>query len=327
MTASHTVSPTKIGVIMGGNAAERAASLNSGRALLAGFELAGYEAQPIEISAVSELLAQLQRSPVQLAYVALLGPSLLESRVRGLLDALGVAQLGSGVLASTLCADRLKAKELFRLHNLPVCPYYNMRVAEASQLRQVHGSFGYPAFVMPRRAAGAQNESLVLNFEQLQLALQRAGEHDDEILVERAVSGQRLGVGILDGRVLGALQRVDSEAGASEWQTPSLTATRYHGVLNLASRAATVLECQGAVSVELLVTEGGNEYVSEVNTSPSLAETTLFPLIAASAGYGMAELCAALVSGSRTPGSVLAPQGIDDATPSKLADRPLRKAG
>jgi hypothetical protein len=74
-----------------------------------------------------------------------------------------------------------------------------------------------------------------------------------------------------------------------------LPAARYRGVLNLAERAAQALDTSGAVRVDLLVTEGQNEYVLEVNTLPGMTETSLLPKIAGAAGFGFAELCEAIL--------------------------------
>jgi D-alanine-D-alanine ligase len=74
-----------------------------------------------------------------------------------------------------------------------------------------------------------------------------------------------------------------------------LAAARYRAVLSLAERAACALDTSGAVRVDLLVTEGHNEYVLEVNTLPGMTETSLLPKIAAAAGFGFAELCEAIL--------------------------------
>jgi len=125
--------------------------------------------------------------------------------------------------------------------------------------------------------------------------------------VERFVGGKEVQVGILNGRVLGAIEVApkkgiyDYEAkytpGMTEYFMPArLPATRYGGVLNLAERAARVLGCSGGVRVDLLVTEGQNEYVLEVNTLPGMTETSLLPKIARGAGYEFPELCEAILA-------------------------------
>ena len=70
------------------------------------------------------------------------------------------------------------------------------------------------------------------------------------------------------------------------------------GVLNLAERAASALGTEGACRVDLLVTEGENEYVLEVNTLPGMTKTSLLPKIAASAGVDYGTLCEAILNGA-----------------------------
>jgi D-alanine-D-alanine ligase len=84
--------------------------------------------------------------------------------------------------------------------------------------------------------------------------------------------------------------------GLTEYFMPArLPPARYRGVLNLAERAAQALDTHGAVRVDLLVTEGQNEYVLEVNTLPGMTETSLLPKIAAAAGFDFDALCAAVL--------------------------------
>jgi hypothetical protein len=83
----------------------------------------------------------------------------------------------------------------------------------------------------------------------------------------------------------------------TEYHLPArLEPTRYRGVLNLAERAIAALDVTGAARVDLLVTEGQNEYVLEVNTLPGMTETSLLPKIAKAAGYEFGDLCEAILS-------------------------------
>ncbi len=73
--------------------------------------------------------------------------------VQGTLETIGIPYTGSNVLASALAMDKLKAKELFRLHNVPTPPYYVVGREESrseAALEDLHGSFGFPVIVKPR---------------------------------------------------------------------------------------------------------------------------------------------------------------------------------
>ena len=128
--------------------------------------------------------------------------------------------------------------------------------------------------------------------------------------MERYIEGMEVNVGILDGRVLGAIEIEPkngiydydakySPGGSSYFMPARLPAARYQNVLNQAARAAEALEATGAVRVDMLVTAGENEYVLEVNTLPGMTETSLLPKIAAGAGYGFADLCEAILAGAK----------------------------
>lgn len=145
---------------------------------------------------------------------------------------------------------------------------------------------------------------------ELRTALLGALEHDDFALVERYVRGAEIHVGILDGRVLGAIEVVPKKGlydydakytqGATDYiQPPRISTTRLRGVMNLAERAVRALGCTGACRVDLLVTEGENEYVLEVNTLPGMTPTSLLPKIALAAGIDYPGLCEAILGSAK----------------------------
>src|SRR6266496_2820437 len=86
----------------------------------------------------------------------------------------------------------------------------------------------------------------------------------------------------------------------SEYYFPArLAPTRYQGVLRLAERAHQALGCSGATRVDMLVTEGENEYVLEVNTLPGMTPTSLLPKIASGCGIDFATLCEEILKNAR----------------------------
>ena len=52
---------------------------------------------------------------------------------------------------------------------------------------------------------------------------------------------------------------------------------------------------RGATRVDMLITEGENEYVLEVNTLPGMTEYSLLPMIAEHSGYAFPALCEAIL--------------------------------
>lgn len=287
----------RVGVIMGGSSSERDTTLSAGHAVADALTARGHDVVRLSVGAGfgSELWASIQRARIDVAFLALAGRLGEDGCIQGLLELARIPYTGSSVLASALAMDKLKAKEMFRLHNVPTPPYYTVSVDDdLSDIADLHGSFGYPVMVKPRGEGAGHGISRVTNIEELRLALETAFDYDDVALVERFVTGIEFTVALLDGEVLGAVQVNNS-------QSPSfaLSPQREKGVLNLAERAARALGCRGALCVDVLVTAGENEYVLEVNTQPVLSPEGLFAKAAAQKGYDFGALCDSMLDGGR----------------------------
>ncbi len=164
--------------------------------------------------------------------------------------------------------------------------------------------------VKPRREGSSIGVARANDMGELRGAIDSAMRHDDGVLVERFVRGKEVHVGIVDGRVLGAIEIVPrrpffdyqakTQKGMCEYYFPArLAPTRYQGVMRLAERAHQAIGCAGATRVNLLVTEDENEYVLEVNTLPGMTPTSLLPKIAAGAGIDFATLCDEILRGAK----------------------------
>lgn len=298
----------RVGVLMGGWSSEREVSLRSGNAVADALESRGHEVLRIDVSDDADRSLRMAKASfgMDVAFVALHGTFGEDGCVQGMLECLGVPYTGSGVLASALAMDKLKSKELFRLHNVQTPPYYVAREGDLADLEDLHGSFGFPAIVKPRNEGSSVGITKATSASELASGVRRALEFGTDALVERFIKGAEIQVGILGGRVLGAIEIVPKRPfydftakytpGMAEYHMPArLSPTRMRGVLNLAERAANALGVDGACRVDLLVTEGENEYVLEVNTLPGMTESSLLPKIAAAAGYDFPSLCESIV--------------------------------
>jgi D-alanine-D-alanine ligase len=297
----------RVGVVMGGSSGERNVSLASGRAVVDGLTEKGFEVVPIDLDDQRDWARVLTAARVDAVFLALHGRLGEDGCVQGLCEVLGIPYTGSGVLASALAMDKVKAKELFHQHNVPTPPYYTLSVQDdLTDIEEIHGSFGFPVIVKPRSEGSSLGVRRADSLSDLVDAVLAAQELDDVVLIERLIQGREVNVGILDGRVLGAIEIAPKKGiydyeskytpGMSEYFMPArLPATRYLGVLNVAEQAVKALGCAGACRVDLIVTEGANEYVLEVNTIPGMTKTSLLPKIAAAAGYDFPDLCEAIM--------------------------------
>jgi D-alanine-D-alanine ligase len=310
----------KIGVLLGGLSSEREVSLRTGEAVLAALRERGHDAIPIYVD--RDVDVALRQEQIEVAFIALHGRWGEDGCIQGLLETLGIPYTGSDVLASALAMHKAKAKELFRLHNLPTPAYYVLTAASVAtcgagpgaslsgdELTAIHGDFGFPCVVKPIREGSSVGVAICRSLGELGPAVERALCFDDEILVERFVAGKEISVAVLGDRALGAVEIAPRDGfydyaskytrGAADYYVPPrVSPERYRGVLAQALRAHLALGCRGATRVDMMVSESGNEFVLEVNTLPGLTPTSLLPKIADAAGISFGELCEMVLAGA-----------------------------
>lgn len=298
----------RIGVLMGGLSSESSVSVETGQAVLGALLERGYNAQPIFVDRDVDLVLRQRR--IDAAFLCLHGRYGEDGCIQGLLETLGVPYTGSDVLSSALAMNKLKSKELFRLHNLPTPAYYVLDRDQALQAELYHGDFGYPAIVKPLSGGSSVGVELVWSAGELAAACEAARRFDDAVLVERYVAGQEVSVAVLEDRALGAVEVAPrgelydyaSKVGPSQchyYIPPRVTPERYRGLLTQAELAHRALGCSGATRVDMILGESGNEFVLEVNTVPGLTPTSLLPKIAHAAGLPFEDLVVAILGGAR----------------------------
>lgn len=290
----------KIGVLLGGLSSEREVSLRTGEAVLAALQERGHDAIPIYVD--RDIDVALRQEKIDVAFIALHGRWGEDGSIQGLLEMLGIPYTGCDVLASALAMHKGKAKEMFRLHNLPTPAYYTLTGSEVIDLEGVHGDFGFPCVVKPIREGSSVGVTICATLAELGPAVEKALRFDDEILVERFIVGREVSVAIVDDRAIGAVEIAPRAGfydyankytkGATEYFVPPrLSPERYRGVLAQAQRAHLALGCRGTTRVDMMVSDSGNEFILEVNTVPGLTPTSLLPKIAHAAGISFGELC------------------------------------
>lgn len=304
MTAADGAKAGRVAVLLGGTSSERAVSLRTGAAILAALARAGRDAAGVDVGDdVGALVRALAQADA--AFVALHGRGGEDGTVQGLLELLRIPYTGSGVLASALAMDKLRAKQIFAQAGVPT-PAWELlpRAAGAGQgLR----ALACPVVVKPNREGSSVGLSVVRRDEELPAALAEAFRHDDA-LVEEFLPGIEVTVGVLDGEPLPVVQ-VTPGSGVYDYAAKYTAGMTAYAVLPpsaltaelqaLAVRAHAALGCRGASRIDFRMDAGGRPAALEANTIPGMTETSLLPKAAAAAGIGFDELVARILGAAR----------------------------
>ncbi|MDX1696347.1 MAG: D-alanine--D-alanine ligase [Ketobacteraceae bacterium] len=297
----------KVGVLFGGNSAERTISLRSGNAVLQGLKSRGVDAVGIDINFDIHMAEQLRG--IDRAFIALHGRGGEDGTIQALLNVLEIPYTGSGVLASALAMDKLRCKQLWIGAGLPTPEF--VAVNDEAQLEGVLDSLGGSVMVKPPHEGSSIGMSHVSNEADLHKAFARAREHDTEILLERWIEGEEYTCTILNGEALPAIRlqtpndfydfQAKYESNETQYLCPcGLDQSTEKELQELSLKAFKAAGCKGWGRVDLMRDKAGKFWLLEVNTVPGMTDHSLVPMAAKAAGLEFADLVVKILEVTET---------------------------
>lgn len=294
----------KVAVLLGGISAEREISLQSGAAVLAGLRegcICAHAIDPHDFPMI-----QLKAQGFNKVFISLHGRGGEDGTIQGLLELLKLPYTGSGVMASALSMDKWRSKMLWQSMKLPVAPYVAINRKqyashEKTALLDRLASLGFPLIVKPSREGSSVGISKISKSCIPEVALEEAFRYDDEVLVEKWLSGPEYTVAILGDQVLPSIRiqpagkfydyQAKYISGNTQYFCPSGLSTEQEAEMEaLALRAYRALDCRGWGRIDLMQDSDGSFYVLEVNTSPGMTKHSLVPIAARQFGLSFSQL-------------------------------------
>jgi D-alanine-D-alanine ligase len=240
------------------------------------------------------------------------GPHGEDGTVQGMLELAGVPYVGSGVLASALSMDKVKAKEVLGAHGLAQGPYTSLRDTEADLASRVVATAGlaYPVFVKPANMGSSVGVTKVTGPDDLADAVALAASYDEWIVVEEGIDGREIEVAVLGnaeprasvpGEIVSSHEFYDYDDkyidGTCELLVPApLDEATTEAVRALALDAYRALRCEGMARVDFFYEEGGRGLlVNEINTIPGFTPVSMYPKLWQASGLAYPDLIDELV--------------------------------
>jgi D-alanine-D-alanine ligase len=313
----------RVVVISGGPGPEHDVSLAGGRAIARSLRATGYAITTAVIGrdgswrtgrvpGLAAAVAELTRADV--AVPALHGPWGEDGGVQGFLETLGVPYVGSGVLASATCMDKARTKVVLAAAGIAVAPGRVVREPlTRAAMAELARELGLPLFVKPVCAGSSYGVSRVMRAADLPEAIALAARFGRQVLVERALHGPEVDIGVLElpGGELWASPplAIDADPGEPFFTTRAKYAsdrTRFvipapiapeaaEALRRLALDAIAALGCAGLARVDCFIDPDLGPVVNEVNTFPGFTERSQFPTMWQAAGIAFADLVRTLV--------------------------------
>jgi D-alanine-D-alanine ligase len=287
-----------ITVMLGGPSAEREVSLRSGAAVAGALRSLGHEVHELDPRDESWVLPP----KTNVVFLALHGTYGEDGTVQRRLDELGALYTGCDAEASRIAFDKVLTKQRCVEARVPTAKFL---VVNSEKIPWPKG-WQPPLVVKPVRQGSSVGLQFVERIEDWQKALAEALKFDSEVLIEEKIVGRETTVGILGDEPLPIVE-VRPKVGSYDYKN-KYTAGRTEYFCPAEFDSATTKRVQAAAlgafqaiggrdyaRVDVMVRDGGEPMVLEVNTLPGMTETSLLPKAAAAAGLNYAQLCQRMV--------------------------------
>jgi D-alanine-D-alanine ligase len=308
----------KVAVLAGGRSSEHEVSLSSAASVREGLAAAGHDVLAVDLARDGtwscdgeevELQAGRGLLGADAVFPALHGPFGEDGTVQGLLELLDVPYVGSGVLASALCMDKILFKDVIGRAGLPQVAYWSIDTEARVELGE---AVSYPCWVKPARLGSSVGIARVDAPDQLEAAVEAAAAHDPRVIVEASASGIEVECSVLGptdapqasqpGEIMLATGEdgwYDYEAkyspGGMELVVPArISDAASERVRELAVTAFRLAGCSGLARADFFV-DGEDVLVNELNTMPGFTQTSVYGKLWDHSGVPYPELCDRLV--------------------------------
>ena len=309
--------PLRVAVLSGGRSSEHDVSLASGESVAAGLRAGGHAVLEVRLERDgtwqhdgNELALTPGRGllDADVAFPVLHGPFGEDGTVQGLLELLDVPYVGSGVLASAVCLDKVVAKELMARAGIAQVAYAGIRAprwqAERAAVLAELADLGLPVFVKPARLGSSVGIVKVVAAQELAAALDGAFAHDPCVIVEAMSGGTEV-----ECSVLGSTRAAEAsepgeividadwydfaakyEPGAMQLRVPAaISAAARDELRAIAVAAFARFGCSGLARADFFV-EGERVLLNELNTMPGFTPTSVYAKLWEASGLAYAEL-------------------------------------
>jgi len=288
----------KVGLVIGGESAEREVSLDGGAAVAAALERNGIDHRVFD--GPLALFEAIQRDEIDRVFNLLHGPDGEDGSLQGALQLMKIPFTGAGLASSALTMDKVRSKWVWQRNGIDTPPFEYFGPQDHDYERAAE-KFGLPLFVKPTGLGSSIGISKVKQPDQLQAAVDVARCHGDTVIIEAEIAGDEYFAAVLDRSTL-PLIRVETPHEFYDYEAKYHSDdTRYHcpcglpdgretELRELALAAYDILGTSGWGRVDFLMDESGKPWFLEVNTTPGMTGHSLVPQAAAEVGVDFDEL-------------------------------------
>jgi len=333
----------KVAILYGGRSVEHAVSVNSARNIFEYLDKKRFEAVPIGIAKSGKWyltegvskdiekgsplalvlnpskpsftnLSDGSRVVADIVFPVLHGTDGEDGSIQGLLKAMDLPMVGTGVLGSALSMNKIVAKRLLREAGLPVTNFLTFRYDEKDKISyaSISKKLGVPFMVKSASLGSSVGVTKVKSKKDFQHAVEEAFKYDDEMLAEEYITGREIECALLGNSPAEAsypgeiviskayefytfdAKYVDPDAVRIDVpaKLPKGIAEK---IRKVSVKAFEALHCEDFSRIDLFLDPKGNIYINEINTIPGFTNSSMYPMMWKERGISFPDLISRLL--------------------------------
>jgi D-alanine-D-alanine ligase len=284
----------KILVLFGGSSAEREISIRSAKSVASALKVAGH--QVVEFDAANDL--DQVKDSFDIVFPILHGTGAEDGEIQKEMDSRCWKYLGSNVEACRISFDKVQLKQIM-LQSGILTPGYELVTQESF----ANSVLAAKPFVLKPTNEGSSVDTYIVNDPaSFSEDLNDVFERHPEMLLEELISGVEVTVPILEDKALPVVEIVPPDGGVFDYENKYNGKTKELCPPENVSEELQVKAQETALNLhqkigarhlsrtDMIINDGGEIYVLELNTLPGMTSQSIYPKSAAYAGMSMSEL-------------------------------------
>jgi D-alanine-D-alanine ligase len=334
----------KVAILYGGRSVEHGVSVNSARNIFEFIDKEHFEVLPIGITKSGQwfltsnvtkdieqgkalglildaqspgftLLSSGDRMKADIIFPVLHGTDGEDGSIQGLIKAMDIPMVGTGVLGSSVSMNKVVAKKLLKAAGLPVTRFVDYHYTEQGDINfeEVKKELGLPFMVKSASLGSSVGVSKVKDKASFVKAIEEAFKYDDALLIEEFVTGREIECAILGNTPPEAsypgeivinkkyefytfdAKYVDPDAVRIDVPA-ELDKKVAEKIRQVCLKAYQALYCEDFSRVDLFLTKDGDIYINEINTIPGFTNSSMYPMMWKERGVSFTALISKLLN-------------------------------
>jgi D-alanine-D-alanine ligase len=315
-----------IAIIVGGDSGEYEISILSGRQLLSHIDKTNYNPVLIHLKGTDwnattdgrevpvdkndfTVSHNNQKIKFDCALIGIHGTPGEDGRLQSYFEMMKVPYTTCGVLSSSLTFNKYACKQYVIPYGVFTAKSLLFQKNDVVDAAKVVEAIGLPCFIKPNNGGSSCGVSKISVPEDIVPAIQKALEHDSEIIVEEYIKGTEITCGVMKTKnksmvfpiaeIVSKTDFFDYEAKYTNGMADEIIPARISEKIKLdcektSSMIYDKLFCRGVVRIDYIIRDE-KLYFLEVNTVPGQSEASIVPRMIKAAGLTMTEVLTDLI--------------------------------